>query len=89
MPHVPIAVSEKFLGKSDQGLYGDLMMEIDWSVGRIINALEQNNIIDNTLIIFTSDNGPWLNFGNHAGSTGGLGRGKAHLLRVDREYPQS
>ena len=69
MPHVPIAVSEKFLGKSDQGLYGDLMMEIDWSVGRIINALDQNNIIDNTLIIFTSDNGPWLNFGNHAGST--------------------
>ena len=48
MPHVPIAVSEKFLGKSKQGLYGDLMMEIDWSVNRIINALEKNKIIDNT-----------------------------------------
>ena len=75
MPHVPIAVSEKFLGKSEQGLYGDLMMEIDWSVGEIIKSLEKNKIIDNTLIIFTSDNGPWLNFGNHAGSTGGLREG--------------
>ena len=87
MPHVPIAVSKKFLGKSDQGLYGDLMMEIDWSVGRIINALEQNNIIDNTLIIFTSDNGPWLNFGNHAGSTGGLREGKGTSFEGGQRVP--
>ena len=87
MPHVPIAVSKKFLGKSDQGLYGDLMMEIDWSVGKIINALEQNNIIDNTLIIFTSDNGPWLNFGNHAGSTGGLREGKGTSFEGGQRVP--
>lgn len=76
MPHVPLAVSDKFKGKSEQGLYGDVLMEIDWSVGEIIKTLEENDISDNTLVIFTSDNGPWLNFGNHAGSTGGLREGK-------------
>lgn len=87
MPHVPIAVSEKFLGKSKQGLYGDLMMEIDWSVGQIINALQENNILDNTLVIFTSDNGPWLNFGNHAGSTGGLREGKGTSFEGGQKVP--
>jgi arylsulfatase len=76
MPHVPLAVSDKFKGKSRQGLYGDVMMEIDWSVREIMNALKQNRMEDNTLIIFTSDNGPWINFGNHAGSSGGLREGK-------------
>lgn len=76
MPHVPIAVSDKFKGKSEQGLFGDLMMEIDWSVGQILQAIKDNGIDDNTLVIFTSDNGPWLNYGNHAGSTGGLREGK-------------
>ncbi len=76
MPHVPIAVSDKFKGKSDQGLYGDLMMEIDWSVGQILKTLRDNNLEDNTLVVFTSDNGPWLNYGNHAGNTGGLREGK-------------
>ena len=76
MPHVPIAVSEKFKGKSKQGLYGDVMMEIDWSTGEILRALREAGIDQNTLVIFTSDNGPWLNYGNHAGSTGGLREGK-------------
>ncbi|MBD0825460.1 sulfatase family protein [Aestuariibaculum marinum] len=76
MPHVPIAVSSKFKGKSKQGLYGDLMMEIDWSVGEVLKALKENGLEENTLVIFTSDNGPWLNYGNHAGSTGGLREGK-------------
>jgi arylsulfatase len=76
MVHVPIAVSDKFKGKSRQGLYGDVVMEVDWSVGEIIQALEANGLADNTLVIFTSDNGPWLNFGNHAGSAGGLREGK-------------
>jgi arylsulfatase len=76
MPHVPLAVSQKFKGKSEQGLYGDVLMELDWSVGQIVNTLEENGLTDNTLIIFTSDNGPWLNFGNHAGSTAGLREGK-------------
>jgi len=76
MPHIPLGVSEKFRGKSNYGLYGDVMMEIDWSVGEIIKALEENGLTDNTIIIFTSDNGPWLNYGNHAGSAGGLREGK-------------
>ena len=87
MPHVPIAVSEKFLGKSKQGLYGDLMMEIDWSVGEIIKSIESNNLSENTLIIFTSDNGPWLNFGNHAGSTGGLREGKGTSFEGGQRVP--
>lgn len=76
MVHVPLAVSEKFKGKSEQGMYGDAMMEIDWSVGEIMNALDKNGIENNTLIIFTSDNGPWLNFGNHGGSAAPLREGK-------------
>ncbi|MCK4699371.1 MAG: sulfatase-like hydrolase/transferase, partial [Bacteroidales bacterium] len=66
MPHVPLGVSDKFAGKSEQGMYGDVMMEIDWSVGQVMKALKENGVEDNTLIIFTCDNGPWLNFGNHA-----------------------
>lgn len=69
MPHVPLFVSEKFKGKSGAGLYGDVMMEIDWSVGEITQALEDNGVEDNTLVIFTSDNGPWISYGNHAGVT--------------------
>ncbi len=76
MPHVPINASPSFKGKSKQGLFGDVMMELDWSVGEILKALKANKIENKTLIIFTSDNGPWLNYGNHAGSTGGLREGK-------------
>ena len=68
-PHVPLFVSDKFAGKSGTGLYGDVMMELDWSVGEIMKALEDNGIDENTMLIFTSDNGPWLAYGNHAGKT--------------------
>ena len=67
MPHVPIYVSEKFAGKSEQGLYGDVIMEIDWSVGEIVKALDDRGLRENTLVVFTSDNGPWLSYGTHAG----------------------
>ncbi|MBU2905320.1 sulfatase [Arenibacter algicola] len=67
-PHVPLFVSDKFRGKSKRGLYGDVIMEIDWSVGEILAALKKNGLEDNTVAIFTSDNGPWLSYGNHAGS---------------------
>lgn len=67
-PHVPLFVSDKFKGKSNRGLYGDVIMEIDWSVGQILDALEKNGLTENTVVIFTSDNGPWLSYGNHAGS---------------------
>ena len=76
MVHVPIGVSEKFKGKSGAGLFGDVMEEVDWSVGEVMRSLAKNGLSDNTLVIFTSDNGPWLTFGNHAGSTGGLREGK-------------
>jgi arylsulfatase A-like enzyme len=87
MPHVPIAVSEKFKGKSKQGLYGDVVMEIDWSVGEIMKALKADGLDKNTLVVFTSDNGPWLNFGNHAGSTGGLREGKGTSFEGGQKEP--
>jgi arylsulfatase A len=76
MPHVPLGVSEKFRGKTKRGLYGDVIEEIDWSVGQILDALHRNGLDDNTLVIFTSDNGPWLCYGNHAGSAKPLREGK-------------
>jgi arylsulfatase A-like enzyme len=69
MPHVPLFVSEKFRGKSGQGLYADVMMEIDWSVGEIAKALRTHGVADNTIFLMTSDNGPWTSYGNHAGKT--------------------
>jgi len=76
MPHVPLFTSESFAGVSGQGAYGDVICEIDWSVGEIMRALDENNLADNTLIIFATDNGPWLNYGNHAGSARPLREGK-------------
>jgi len=76
MPHVPLHVSDRFMGKSKQGLYGDVIMEIDWSVGEILSALKRLNQDERTLVIFTSDNGPWLSYGDHAGSAGSLREGK-------------
>ncbi|OIQ40221.1 MAG: hypothetical protein BM563_02810 [Bacteroidetes bacterium MedPE-SWsnd-G1] len=69
MPHVPIFASEEFEGKSGKGLYADVMLELDWSVGQIMNALHKNEVDENTIVIFTSDNGPWAAYGNHAGTT--------------------
>lgn len=72
MVHVPLPVSDKFRGKSEQGLFGDAMMEVDWSVGEVLKAVREAGLEENTLVIFTSDNGAWINFGMRAGSTGGL-----------------
>jgi arylsulfatase A-like enzyme len=69
MPHVPIFCSEEFEGKSGHGLYGDVIMELDWSVGEITSALKKNGLEEDTIVIFTSDNGPWIAYGNHAGKT--------------------
>jgi arylsulfatase len=76
MPHVPLHVSRKFKGKSEQGLYGDVITEIDWSVGEILAALKRHGLDKRTLVMFSSDNGPWLSYGNHAGSAGPLREGK-------------
>lgn len=87
MPHVPLAVSEKFKGKSKQGLFGDVIMELDWSVGEVMKALDENGLSENTIVIFTSDNGPWLSMGNHAGSTGGLREGKGTSYEGGQREP--
>ncbi len=76
MPHVPLFVSDKFKGKTELGLYGDVISEIDWSVGEVLSCLERHKLTDNTIVIYTSDNGPWLSYGNHAGMTAGLKEGK-------------
>ncbi len=87
MVHVPLGVSEKFKGKSKQGLFGDVVMEVDWSVGQVMNTLKELGLDKNTLVLFTSDNGPWLNYGNHAGSTGGLREGKGTSFEGGQRVP--
>ncbi|HEX6961701.1 MAG TPA: sulfatase [Lacipirellula sp.] len=79
MMHVPLYVSKEFEGKSGAGLWGDAMMEVDWSVGQILEALKRNGVDEKTLVVFTSDNGPWLNFGDHGGSAGPLREGKGTM----------
>ncbi len=87
MPHVPLAVSDKFKGKSEQGLYGDVLMEIDWSVGELLKTLHELELEENTLVILTSDNGPWANYGNHAGSAAGLREAKATTFDGGNRVP--
>ena len=82
MVHVPLFVSEKFKGKSGKGLFGDVMMEVDWSVGQIMDTLKKNGLEENTWVIFTSDNGPWLSYGEHAGSAEGSGDASARVARL-------
>lgn len=76
MPHVPIFASEKFKGRTQAGLYGDVMEEIDWSVGEVLATLERLKLDERTLVIFFSDNGPFLSYGEHAGSAAPLREGK-------------
>jgi len=87
MPHVPLFASEKFKGKSERGLYGDVVEEIDWSVGQIVKELKEQNLYQDTVIIYTSDNGPWLIYGNHAGSAGDLREGKFTTFEGGQREP--
>ena len=87
MPHVPLAVSGKFKGKSERGIFGDVLMELDWSVGEIMKELKAQGLDENTLVIFTSDNGPWLNYGDHAGSAGGFREGKGTSFEGGQRVP--
>ena len=75
-PHVPLFVSKDFEDITKNGLYADVITEIDYSVGRIINSLEENGLTENTIVVFTSDNGPWLSYGDHSGSSGIFREGK-------------
>ena len=76
MCHVPLYVSDKFKGKTARGLFGDVIAELDWSVGEVLKAIRESGIDEHTLVMFTSDNGPWLSYGDHAGSAGPLREGK-------------
>ena len=76
MPHTPLFRAKAFEGKSLRGVYGDVIEEIDWSVGRVLDTLREEGLAENTLVLFTSDNGPWLIFGRHGGSAGLLREGK-------------
>ncbi len=77
MPHVPIFASEGRKGKSRGGVYGDVIEELDASVGQILAAIKEHGLDEQTLVMFASDNGPWLSYGNHAGTAGPLREGKA------------
>lgn len=87
MVHVPIFVSEKFKGKSERGLYGDVVMELDWSVGQILATLKRLGLDEKTLVVFTSDNGPWLSYGDHAGSAKPLREGKGTMFEGGYREP--
>src|SRR5690606_11800268 len=87
MVHVPLFVSDKFKDKSGAGLFGDVVMELDWSVGEVLGALKECGIDDNTLVIFTSDNGPWLSYGDHAGSAAPLREGKGTMFEGGYRVP--
>ncbi|MDN5204575.1 sulfatase [Fulvivirgaceae bacterium BMA10] len=87
MPHIPLYVSEKFDGHSEKGIYGDVIEEIDWSVGQINKTLQELGLEENTLVIFTCDNGPWLIFGDHGGSAYPLREGKFTTFEGGQRVP--
>jgi len=87
MVHVPLYVSPEFEGKSGAGLFADVVMEVDWSVGQILDTIRDLNIDDNTLVVFTSDNGPWLSYGDHAGSAAPLREGKGTMFEGGYRVP--
>lgn len=87
MPHIPLFASAEFLGKSERGLYGDVIEEIDWSVGQIINMLKKEGLDKNTYVIFASDNGPWKVFNQHGGSAGLLFGGKGSSYEGGMRVP--
>ena len=94
-PHVPLFASEAFQNTQKRGLYGDVINEIDNSVGKILNTLKQEGLDENTILIFTSDNGPWLSYGGHSGSPGVFREGKGtnweggHRVPAIVRYPKA
>lgn len=87
MPHVPLYASPRFEGKSEKGLYGDVIEELDWSVGQIVSKLEALDLIENTIVVFSSDNGPWLVMKDHGGSPGILREGKQFTFEGGMRVP--
>ena len=87
MPHIPLLASDEFRGNSPRGLYGDVVEEIDHHVGRLLQTLREEGLADNTLVLFTSDNGPWLSFKLHGGSAGPLRAGKGTTFEGGQRVP--
>jgi arylsulfatase A-like enzyme len=87
MSHIPLFASESFRGKSIRGLYGDVVEELDWSVGRVLDTLRELELDKTTLVVFTSDNGPWLSFQTHGGSAGPLRAGKGTTFEGGQRVP--
>ena len=87
MPHVPLSVSREREGESRAGLYGDVIKELDWSAGEILNAIRETGVDENTLVMFASDNGPWMSYGNHAGSAEPLREGKGTVFEGGVRVP--
>jgi len=87
MPHVPLYASPEFEGRSKGGLYGDVVEELDWSVGKVLEKLEKLKLTENTLVVFTSDNGPWKLMGEAGGSAGGLREGKQFTFEGGMRVP--
>ena len=86
-PHVPLFASKQFKDSTGNGLYADVITEIDFSVGRVLKALEDNGLSENTIVVFTSDNGPWLSYGDHAGSSGIYREGKGTAWEGGQRVP--
>lgn len=87
MPHVPLYRSDAFADTSRRGKYGDVIEELDWSVGKIVEAIEANGLRQHTVVVFTSDNGPWLTFKTHGGSAGLLRDGKGSTYEGGMRVP--
>jgi arylsulfatase A-like enzyme len=87
MPHVPLFAGPDFKGKTERGLFGDVIAEIDHSVGRILHTLRRLGLDERTLVVFTSDNGPWLSYGDHAGSAGPYREGKGTMFEGGVRVP--
>ncbi|WKN41227.1 sulfatase family protein [Tunicatimonas pelagia] len=87
MPHVPIYASEQFEDSSDRGLYGDVIQELDWSVGEVLKKLQEVGVDENTIVVVSSDNGPWLTMIEHGGSAGPLRAGKQTTFEGGMRVP--
>ena len=87
MPHIPLFASEDFRGNSIRGLFGDVIEEIDWSVGQVLDTLRKLDLDEKTIVLFTSDNGPWLSFKTHGGSAGPLRAGKGTNFEGGQRVP--
>ncbi|NND33709.1 MAG: sulfatase [Saprospiraceae bacterium] len=87
LPHIPLFAHPEFIGTSKRGLYGDVLEEIDWGVGQIIETLKDLKLDQNTIVLFTSDNGPWLSFRTHGGSAGPLRAGKGTSFEGGQRVP--